>query len=160
MRLGSHKNDCLGNLTLCQNGSTLSLWFKLESSIVNWSHFFQSTLYYAPLRTYATDYAIHFHLRNETHDQRWFDFPRLLYGEWHHLGVTYNSGFEVYVDGCVPTGLSKSMVEESLVYKNEFDFVCDRGNKCTRAHLDDIRFWNIKKSRVFMWWLSKMHESQ
>ena len=158
MRLGHHKNDCLGNLTLCPNGSTLSIWFKLESRITDFSHLFHSTLYSPRVRTYSSDYAIYFHLRNETHKQVLSDFPRLLYGEWHHLGITYNSGFEVYVDGCVPLGITKKMFQESLVYKNEFEFGCDGGNKCTRAHLDDLRFWNVKKSRIFMWWLSKMHE--
>ena len=159
MRLGGHSNDCLGNVTLCPDGTTLSLWFKLESQVGNWAHLLQSTLYFVLCQTFGSNYFTHIYLRNETHDQHFSDFPPLSYGTWYHLGITYQPhlGYEVYIDGCLPVGHTKNSHQWTPAIQN-FQLGCDYGNKCMKVFLDDLRFWTAKKSHVFMYWLWKMYE--
>ena len=162
MRLGHHNNDCLGNSTLCPNGSTLSLWFKLESKLAAWGHLVESTLYYVPFKTDSLNYTFNLHLRNETHTQKFKQFPCFSYKVWHHLGITYDptSGYEVYIDGSIPTGRTKGTQQETLVYKDQFELGCNAGSQCMRVHVDDLRFWTVKKSKSFMWWLWKIYEQK
>ena len=160
MRIGNHKNDCLGNSTLCPNGSTFSLWFKLESKLGGWGHLFDSTLYHAALKTGSVNYTCHLHLYNETHEQIFKELPTLFYRVWHHIGITYHptSGYEVYIDGSIPTGLTKVTNQRTLVYQNQFELGCNNGGLCLRVYLDDLRFWTVKKSKSFMLWLWKIYE--
>ena len=159
LRLGHHKDDCLGNVTLCPNGSTLSLWFKLDQSIGSWGHLFDGTLYHAAFKTDSMNYTFLLHLRNETHKQVISNLPTLSYKVWHQLGITYHptSGYEVYIDGFVPNGLSKVTEQRTLVYKNQFQLGCNNGGLCLRVYLDDLRFWTVKKSKSFMLWLWKIY---
>ena len=160
LKLGHHKTDCLGNVTLCPNGSTLSLWFRIESSIGDWGHMFDGTMHHAAFKTDSINYTFHLHLKNETHEEVIRNFPTFSYRVWHQLGITYDptSGYEVYVDGSIPSGLTKVTEQRNLVYRNQFRLGCNNGHSCLRVHLDDFRFWTVKKSKSFMWWLWKIYE--
>ena len=159
LRLGSHSNDCFGNVSLCPNGLTFALWFKLESQITGWSHPFHGIPYRPYFETYLNSYKPHINLLNATHLHAFHGIPVLSYGEWHHLGITYDatSGFAVYIDGCVPADntILKSTVNWAI--PNDFVLGCEGGTKCTRVHLDDLRFWTAKKSALFIWHLWKMY---
>ena len=99
-------------------------------------------------------------LGNETHLQKFVGFQAFSYGKWYHFGITYhrNSGYEVYLNGCIPTGRTKETQLQTPGIIDYFDFGCDNGRDCLRVHLDDLRFWTVKKSSHFMWWLWKMYE--
>ena len=159
IKLGDHNNDCLGNISLCPGGVTLSLWFKIEYYITNWSHLFRSTSFYCPMHCNATSCALYVYVRNESHMQQFPSFTDLSYGKWHHMGIACDesSSCVVYIDGCVPSGTYKVTRQENLVDRKDFELGCDNGNKCTRVHYDELRFWTVKKSQLFMWWLWNLY---
>ena len=129
------------------------------SRTTDWVHIFRGTLCRAYFNTFTSDYQPHFRGYNATHSQYIGDLPRLSYGDWHHFVITYeaNSGFEVFVDGCIPPSRTRITNAENLVIANDFEMGCEGGNKCSQISFDDLRFWTAKKSPLFIWRLWKIY---
>ena len=156
INLGTHDNDCFGNVSHCTNGATLSFWIKAHEQmgisprllLGSW-FFFGFNMKNGELLESAT-------LRNGTHSHFYTHFAKVTYNQWHNIGMTYSpgKGFEVYFDGCkaLRTGLATSAPISTSI-----ELGCTYGGQyCCMVNYDELRFWAATKSPRFMWWLSQM----
>ena len=153
--LGRHENDCLGKLSLCPKGLTLSLWFKADPPSHVWPILFSSTHFtiYFELKGHLRLKAL---LQNGTHQIKYSTLAHIAPIVWTHLGITYiaNSGFEFFHNGCKLTKPNPIVLPMTPVLKN-FELGCAGGQKCMKVAYDDLRIWSSVKDEQFMWWLSK-----
>ena len=156
--LGNHSTDCFGNVSLCPNGITFSLWFKVEATFGLYSHVFQSTCLHAFINKMANgDLRLFATLKNGTHRLKHELFPLFTPNVWHHLAFTYSSKqeFNVWYDGNIHT-------DNVTIWKTpsptvDFELGCSsRIHKCLRIAFDDLRFWKVWKNPNFMLWLWNM----
>ena len=154
--LGTHEHDCLGNITLCASGATFSLWYKPVEVSVDWGTLFDSTSLRVFYHLNSEDFKMHFHLNNGSHLFRFDSISRVAWHKWYHVGITYSkeSGFVVHFDGC--TQRKADTIEPYNVTIKNFQLGCVTGNNCPRVHFDDLRFWGVKKSPLFIWALKNM----
>ena len=84
------------------------------------------------------------------------EFP-ITYDKWHHLGIVYSldHGIEVYVDGCKQVYSIDGIKSQNPEIRN-FHLGCNNGGNCVKLHYDDLKFWAVRKTQQFMWWLWSM----
>ena len=156
INLGTHEHDCFGNIGLCPNGATFSLWFKPLELSTEFGTLFRSSSLVAYMHQTSAGAVVHFNLNNGSHIFNFFNMQRVAWDQWYHVGITYSrtSGFAVYFDRCAPH-LPDKIKEYNKTIKN-FELGCSTGMTCGRVHLDDLRFWTVKKSTQFIWNLFNM----
>ena len=157
IKLGTHEHDCLGNITLCPNGATFSLWFHPVLLDKPWGTLFESTSLIARCKQNSDGFQMYFDLNNGSHTFEFNQMPWVAWHKWYHIGITYSkeSGYAVHFDGCIPK-LANSIAPRNATASKNFVFGCVPFAQCVRAYYDDLRFWNVKKSPVFIWGLSNM----
>ena len=103
IKLGTHEHDCLGNITLCPNGATFSLWYKPVEISAPWGTVFDSTSLYAFYHLNSEGFKMFFQLNNGSHLFKFTSVPRVAWLKWYHVGITYSkeSDFVVHFDGCM-----------------------------------------------------------
>ena len=156
--LGRHTNDCLDNLDFCQDGMTLSLWFKAPVPVALWSHLFSSTIALVYFK-YETEMQMRMETRyNSTHKQLYLDnMPNVTLDQWHLLSYTYKqSDVKIYFDGCRVDPISKLKYENKTV--RDFNLGSTSGRSSANINYDELRVWNVVKSPRFMYWLWKKPE--
>ena len=154
--LGRHTDECLDNVTLCPNGSTLSFWFKAEQQAFKWPRLFTSTTYFfyfrrlndgrlSPSSRVQKDVQWHMALPEE--------MPVVTTNEWHMISFTFGqaSGFKLYYDGCTISSLPR--LKQTNPQLRDFEFGCASGGNCPKIHYDEFRFWTSEKSPRFISWL-------
>ena len=156
IKLGTHEHDCLGNITLCPNGATFSLWFKPIKTSTNYGTMFESTSLYAYWHQNSTGAQMFFNLNNGSHVFKFSSLPRVALDEWYHVGIIYSklSGFLVYFPECLPR--QPDEIQRYNVIVKNFDLGCIPRQYCVRVYFDDLRFWTVKKSTQFIRNLSNM----
>ena len=157
--LGTHENDCLGSLSLCPNGVTLSLWFKIDS-VFSWPMLMSSTYFVIGMDEIPGapgSVKVKSHSLNVTHEITYYELYIVQPNVWTHFALTYNvnSGYEFFQDGCKLTKESKNtyIKETAPVIKN-FELGCSKGSNCVKFAYDDFKFWSTAKDEQFMWWLA------
>ena len=155
--LGTHENDCLGNIPLCPNGLTLSLWFKAEPQSHPWPHVFSSTYFTVLFNNGPGVLKLRTLLRNGTHQIWYLDLSIVAPNVWTHFGFTYtaNTGINFFQDGCKLTRPKNPQIAEMTPVIKDFELGCTDGAHCAKITYDDFRFWTTAKDEQFMWWLSK-----
>ena len=152
--LGTHSNDCFGNVTLCPDGVAFSLWFKPVEIFKTWSHLYQSTCFHAFLKRLTNGtLLLSIDLKNGTHLHRYESFPEVTVNVWHHLGITYSPkyGASAYYDGELQTGNFNISVFGA--WTQNFALGCNNKRYCIRIIYDDLKFWKVWKNPQFMLWL-------
>ena len=152
--LGNHSTDCFGNVTLCPNGITFSLWFKVEAAYGEGSHVFQSTCLHAFIKKMANgNLQLWATLKNGTHRLKYESFSLVTPNVWHQLGFTYSSKheFNVWYDGNIHDNVKIVKTPSPTM---DFELGCsNRVQYCIRIIFDDLKFWKVWKNHNFMKWL-------
>ena len=155
INLGTHENDCFGNVSLCTNGATLSLWIKVALPSHRWPRIIDGSWFAFWLRFKNNEILLSAQGKNGTHVHLIKYFAKVTNNQWHNIGITFSpgNGFEVYFDGCrtIPTQIS-----DATLIPRSIQLGCQNGVNCAEISYDDLRFWTAKKSPYFMWWLWKM----
>ena len=156
INLGLHNDDCFGNVSLCINGATLSLWIKTAQPTHMWPRIIAGSWFIFWLKYENSETLVSATLKNGSHELVIRYFTKLSYNQWHNIGMTYSpkDGFEVYFDGC-KIALT-SQVIANIPTPMSIELGCYNGGNCVEAKYDDLRFWTAKKNPHFMWWLWKM----
>ena len=91
IRMGAHSNSCFGNLNLCFNGATFSLWFKFGAeTITQTTSIFQAPYLHIFTEDKKGEVKVRLETSNGTHLRRFFSLPAFAPGEWHLIGITYS----------------------------------------------------------------------
>ena len=148
LSFGRHETDCLGNVTLCPNGVTISFWIYMYK---------QSHMYPRPVDgptieimgiTKPSSGEFRLSLYNTTH--RWHKRQFIIYNYWHHLAFVYTAkdGFTWYFDGYRYNPFNGKEIYRGA---QDFEVGCRGGAHCSKAKYDDLRVWNEAKDEKFIW---------
>ena len=154
INLGTHENDCLGNLALCPNGVTLSLWFKVDDPF-SWPIMIYSTHFIFAIERTSGGLKLKSHSKSMTHEITYHQLSTIKTNIWTHFALTYttNSGYEFFQDGCKLTKQNPVIRPMTPVIRN-FELGCANGANCMKIAYDDFKFWSTAKDEQFMWWLA------
>ena len=156
INLGTHDNDCFGNVSLCTNGATLSFWMKAGRPSYGWPKLLDGSWFEFWFRFKNDELLATVRLQNGTHRHDLIHFAKITYNQWHNVGMTFSpgNGFEVYFDGCktIRTGIQTS----NSLNPVHIELGCAGGDHCAKINYDEIRFWTATMSPSFMWSLSQM----
>ena len=149
--LGHHDNDCLGNVTHCPDGLTISFWIYMFQQSYQWPYSLRGTFFEFSAYTPATNPFHAASVYNGTH--RWgLGGDRIIYDYWHHYAFVYTAegGFVIYTDGYRrDQDGPHSEVRPSI----EYEMGCIGSQNCAKAKYDDLRVWNEAKDEDFIWHL-------
>ena len=157
--IGQHQNDCLGNIMLCTKGLTLSLWFQGQKQKAKYPVLFISSSIKVHFKQGKNDLDLYITLTNTTHQKAYTSgLPVVTFDEWHLIAITYstNKDFEVYYDGHKLDNALPTFITTATLSPVNVQFGCSSALDCGKFHYDDFRFWNVRKSPRFMWYLWKM----
>ena len=151
--LGRHTNDCLDNLDFCQDGMTLSLWFKAPVPVGKWVHLLSST---KMLVYFKYEITLQLRIENQYDSTRirlYYDnMPAVTLNQWHLLSYTYKqSDLKIYLDGCRVDPIMKLKNQAETV--RDFQLGSTAGGNSLNFNYDELRVWNVAKSPRFMYWL-------
>ena len=148
--MGLHANDCLGNVTLCPDGVTVSFWIYVFSQSHSWPFLFHGTsidiLAYTPSTNPRADGVVF----NGTHS--WTSGDRLIYDYWHHYALVYTAkdGVTWYSDGYRRDPETPKLQDRRSW---NLELGCANSKNCAKAKYDDLRVWNEAKDENFIWHL-------
>ena len=152
LSLGLHENDCLGNVTLCPDGVTVSLWIYMFSQYHQWPYMASGSMFEIMGRTSRGQIPRTFQITlfNGTH--KWTTEHGLIYSYWHYFAFVYTKkdGYTLFFDGyhynpIIPTVWVKA--------SRNLELGCREGSLCSKAKYDDLRVWNEAKDENFIWHL-------
>ena len=152
--LGTHDNDCFGNVGLCTNGATLSFWIKGVRPRYLWPRLLDGSWFEFWFELRNNELLVSAAMKNGTHYHQFIFFAKMTYDQWHNIGMTFSPGSkpEVYFDGC-KTEAVENRISAGMPILRTIELGCFRGATCVEIHYDDLRFWTATKSPQFMWWL-------
>ena len=146
-------DSCATNFSSCQNGFTLSVWFKVHkhggvyNDIINCKGFQCMAFTANPAHYDVTCGVLDPRVNMVYVFGNMTDFPY----DWHVLAMTYSheNGIKVYMDGCeghiIKIKTKKLSTGENLL-------IGCRGTKnCVRIQYDDLLIWHEEKPNRFIW---------
>ena len=139
---------CPFNILECQEGITLSLWFRGEKiGSTGWRSYFRTggdfTVYGIP-REPRIDFNWYTHKGH-----RWWNGINFPWNEWAHLALIWNITHTVsYLNGEKYNERPRSPSTKSVVISNEIRLA---GSNPANYSLSGLRFWSGRASPVLIW---------
>ena len=154
INLGTHNDDCFGNVSLCTNGATLSFWIKAPQPSYVWPKLLGAPWFELWFHLKNNEFLLNAAIQNGTHKHEFIYFAKITYDQWHNIGMTFSPGSrpEIYFDGC-KTQAVENRILAGVPVQSTIEMGCFSGANCAEITYDDLRFWTATKSPQFMWWL-------
>ena len=98
INMGAHASDCFGNISLCPNGFTFSIWFTFAPLNTTYTDFLYSTIMFFVFTLHSeNNFRLGVTAFNETHIHQFWALPIFPSRDWIQVGLTYSrgSGFKV-----------------------------------------------------------------
>ena len=148
LSLGTHENDCLGNLTLCPDGVTISFWIYMFKQSHQWPAPIVGSTFYFICKTPSTNPVFRPTIYNGTHE--WNKETQMIYDYWHHFAFVYTAkdGLTWYSDGYRHDPITPGLYSRG---SRNLEMGCLGTRNCAKAKYDDLRVWNEAKDEKFIW---------
>ena len=151
---------CFRQFSTCSNGLTFSVWIKAFSYQSSLPRFFISSSMIVDLKTYSNQpegFRFFFIMHDSVTHYESNSSSIMAYDQWHNVVITYstNTKFEIYINGCANTLFIEAFpgVPQWDGADVEIQFGCLGTSQCIHAIFDDLRIWNEKKDKYFLWYL-------
>ena len=150
LSLGRHETDCLGNVTICPDGVTVSFWIYMYYHSDEWTYPVYGPMFQIMAKPYggSTGGTFVIGLYNGTH--RWRIGQGLIYDHWHHFAFVYKEkeGFVWFFDGYRYNQITPIAEKRT---SGKLELGCKRVTNCSKTKYDDLRVWNEAKDETFIW---------
>lgn len=185
IELGSHRDTCLGNISLCDNGFTFATFFKIKGNhtrgrgdyhtlFVNAVYRFEWTGIWLAVHSLDSN-SLYFQWRAWWGTREWgggnpisgLNDPH----DWHHVAITWNKSnttLKLYFNGQLRNDHSTARTVRSGISRDNFNVsIGGYPGKYSRdtthymvGNLDDIYIWNSAQTEKTIRYLSQQRPTE